>query len=372
MAWTDNLRAARFRNARFHVLRHDTEVPARRVQLHEYPGREEAYAEDLGRGTGQPRFSAYVIGADYMAARDALIAACGKPGVGTLVHPYLGEMQVLCTACRLVEETTAGRMATFSLEFVDAGTNRYPVDGAAVDLALAVAPAVVEVPAAVRAELEALAAPAALLAGPPSELARTVAGALGGLPLVSPADRLWQSAAVAVAELGVGLALETAADWPSPGTPATPARARMASNQAALARLLRTASAVAAGRAAGLAAFQTADDALDLRRRLGDALDLAREEAAEAGQRDLFDRLGALRTAVVRAIDAQVVQLPRVVALPLAATQPALVAAYRAFGDTDQVESIVWRNRARHPGFMPAGEIEVLSRALRAGGGRRG
>ena len=48
------------------------------------------------------------------------------PGAGDLVHPYLGSLQVACTGCSLSERTREGRMARFSLSFVEAGANQYP------------------------------------------------------------------------------------------------------------------------------------------------------------------------------------------------------------------------------------------------------
>ena len=69
---------------------------------------------------------AFVVGDDYATVRDRLIDACDMPGAGELVHPYLGSLQVACTACSLTERTSEGRMARFSLSFVEAGANQYP------------------------------------------------------------------------------------------------------------------------------------------------------------------------------------------------------------------------------------------------------
>ena len=84
--------------------------------------------EDLGRRTKTYDIEAFVVGDDYANVRDRLIEACDQPGAGELVHPYLGSLQVACTACNLTERTREGRMARFSLSFVEAGANQYPTN----------------------------------------------------------------------------------------------------------------------------------------------------------------------------------------------------------------------------------------------------
>ena len=84
--------------------------------------------EDLGRRTKTYSISAFVVGDSYANVRDRLVDACDMPGAGELVHPYLGSLQVACTACSLTERTREGRMARFSLEFIEAGANQYPTN----------------------------------------------------------------------------------------------------------------------------------------------------------------------------------------------------------------------------------------------------
>lgn len=125
MAWRDQLRPGSFRDAAFLIDAGETEV-GRRTARHEYPQRDLPYLEDLGRRAREYRIDAVVLGADYMAARDALIEAVEQPGPGTLVHPYLGSLSVVCTGCRLRESTAEGGLAAFTLTFVEAGENAYP------------------------------------------------------------------------------------------------------------------------------------------------------------------------------------------------------------------------------------------------------
>ena len=94
MAWRDNLVAASFRGAGFSVNGTDAPIAGRRVAVHEYPGRDEPFVEDLGRRTKRWEIEAFVVGDDYAIARDRLIEECDMPGAGELVHPYLGSLQV--------------------------------------------------------------------------------------------------------------------------------------------------------------------------------------------------------------------------------------------------------------------------------------
>ena len=130
MAWRDNLVQASFRGVRFSVDETEAPIAGRRVAVHEYPGRDQPFVEDMGRVTKRWTIEAFVLGEDYDVTRDELIEASDMPGPGELVHPYLGSLQVFCTACSLTERTREGRMARFSLSFVEAGENQYPSSAA--------------------------------------------------------------------------------------------------------------------------------------------------------------------------------------------------------------------------------------------------
>ena len=137
MAWRDRYLPASFRGVRFEVADHSADIAGRRVQTHEYPGRDRPFAEDLGRRAKGFEIEGYIVGDDYMERRDRLIEACDKPGPGLLEHPYLGRRQVACIRCRVSERTSEGRMCRFSLQFGEAGRADYPTDRADPDAVLA-------------------------------------------------------------------------------------------------------------------------------------------------------------------------------------------------------------------------------------------
>ncbi len=126
MGWRDNLRDASFRGVPFKYRSNSTPI-GRRNQLHEYPKRDNPYGEDLGRKARQYTLDAFVLGDDYLVAMKQLIAALDAPGPGRLVHPTLGEMDVIVTSAVVVEDfEREGGLARFSLTFSEAGAITAP------------------------------------------------------------------------------------------------------------------------------------------------------------------------------------------------------------------------------------------------------
>jgi prophage DNA circulation protein len=125
MAWLDNFRQAKFRTAEFYVPSAENRG-GRRGVVHEFPKRDEPYVEDMGKKAKSFEIEAYVLGEDYFTARNALVEALDAPGVGKLVHPYLGTLDVFCTNYSFRETVTETRMARFTLSFVQAGRLKFP------------------------------------------------------------------------------------------------------------------------------------------------------------------------------------------------------------------------------------------------------
>jgi prophage DNA circulation protein len=129
MAWKDKLQPATFRGVPFEVESDDGSF-GRRTQVHEYPQRDKPYAEDLGRATREMNVTAFLIGADYLAARDKLLEALETAGPGTLVHPWYGELKVsLKEPARVSHSIANGGMCTVQLSFVEAGELAFPSAG---------------------------------------------------------------------------------------------------------------------------------------------------------------------------------------------------------------------------------------------------
>jgi len=120
MSWRENLRPGSFRGVPFEVLRTSKRL-GRRGAHFEFPKRDRGAVEDLGLKDGRFTLDVYVIGDDFIARRDALEAALQQPGIGELIHPTRGALQVIVdvTADISVRESARrGRMASFSIPFI--------------------------------------------------------------------------------------------------------------------------------------------------------------------------------------------------------------------------------------------------------------
>lgn len=116
---------ASFRGVSFWVESSDLSV-GRRTVTHQYPQRDEPFTEDLGRAAREYRFSAFVLGEDYIEQAKKLREALEKPGAATLVHPEFGEIQVVAQPGASMSFSQSMRRANFSLAFVEAGLNAFP------------------------------------------------------------------------------------------------------------------------------------------------------------------------------------------------------------------------------------------------------
>jgi prophage DNA circulation protein len=122
--WRQQWQPASFRGAVFHVET-DARAGGRRIALHEFPKRNLPYAEDMGRRAFRHPVTGYVImsprNPNYLTDRDALLDALDIDGPGTLVHPLLGTMTVLCDQYSATESRERGGYCAFEMIFIEAG-----------------------------------------------------------------------------------------------------------------------------------------------------------------------------------------------------------------------------------------------------------
>jgi prophage DNA circulation protein len=413
MSWRENLQKGSFRGAAFFWRSADGEI-GRKTARHDYPLRDEAYIEDLGKVPREFTLEVIVIGPEYLAARDKLIAACEEAGPGSLVHPTMGTLQVALNGrVRISESTSEGGMCRFTLPFVLAGENKYPT--AANDTSGAVATradaalgkvkddfgsvvTVVQKPAYIDDHLQGLATSAldkiagvrGMIAAPlvpervtallatyrqlngsvsalvrsPLELAAGLQGFVAGLSTLTDNP------------FSAFKSLRGLFDWGSDLKPVprtTSNRIVQAENQAAMVTLIRSSAVIEAARAVSESGFvggRAADgnvyqaeipsyqEAVKVRDELADRLDVLMEDSVAD---DTYQSLAALRVAVITDINARGADLARTVAYRPVTTLPALVVAYQLYDDAERSEEIIARNRIRHPGFVTGGrDLEVL------------
>ncbi|APY14205.1 hypothetical protein GJU93_16190 [Brucella sp. 10RB9212] len=102
---------ASYRGISFHVPDTSTQV-GRRVAEHLFPGIDQAAYDDFGLATQTVQVEGLVVSDSYIAQAQALKAAFETPGPGTLIHPWLGPMQVI------MEETAEISFAAHELRVV--------------------------------------------------------------------------------------------------------------------------------------------------------------------------------------------------------------------------------------------------------------
>lgn len=395
MAWRDQLRRASFRGVPFEVESADN-VGGRRADITEYPLRNDPQTDDLGRRARMMRFQAFVIGPDYMVARDALMEALEADGPGTLVHPYLGEMDVQVGEVSFRESSKEGGMATFSIECwkatgaiyprvqpdtqaqtvtsvdvaeqaaTDAFVEEFGVGGQPEFVVEAAVARVQEVAAAVESavatvttlpgEFPALADAVDVISSTASSLVLAPAVLVDRVQdvlrqVVVAADRPRAALDALQAIFGFGNDLDQV-----PAT--TPTRQREAQNQAALVQVVQQLATLEAARAASQAAFPSLDDALAVREILTEQFDLLCEQDIDD---TAYQALVAARSAVARDISTRGADLARLRKIQLPDTLPSLCLAWALYGDASRADELAERNRLQDPLFVPSGvPLEAL------------
>jgi len=116
MSLLEKLQPASFKGVRF-LIDSTSTTAGRKTVTHEYPNRDSRFVEDLGALQETYSITGIVSGENYIADRDALIAALKSPGRGELVHPFFGSLQVTAKPFSLSENLTELGIARFSMTF---------------------------------------------------------------------------------------------------------------------------------------------------------------------------------------------------------------------------------------------------------------
>lgn len=133
--WQGQIRACSFRGVPFAIVMEEGSH-GRRQAVHEYPYRDTAWIEDLGRGTRRFVLRGFIIqnsqvygGGDVITQRQSLIAACEEKGSGMLIHPTLGELTVSVpeNGLRITGSMDSGRVFEFTLMVIESGLKVFAV-----------------------------------------------------------------------------------------------------------------------------------------------------------------------------------------------------------------------------------------------------
>lgn len=397
MTWRDQLQKASFRNVPFEVESDDATF-GRRVEVHEYPQRDMPYAEDLGRKARERNLTAFVIGDDYMAKRDALLAAFEKAGSGELVHPYYGRMVVAVTDVRVSHSFRDGGMCSFQISFIESGELAYPAavnatstqsllaadvletnaindftENFSVDSLpeFAVTDAITEFNEGLTSIDGALTSAGVILSNPlsllsddladlirtPGQLATRFFGIFAkGNAVLTQASGLGDINAINMLNALTTLRLTSLFSQRYSGGN-TPTRARMVQNKNAINTLVRQALITQSAGMVAAMPLPVYDDAIVIKNELLATIDTEIETAND----ETYLALKTLRSKTYADITARTQGAARLKNITPKEVMPALVLAYDLYEDTGRDGEIIERNKVRHPGFVPADTIKVLS-----------
>ena len=121
----DRLYPASFKGAGFIYVSGDINA-GRKTVTHEYPNKDFRYIEDLGKNLRSFSIRAIIQGFFYETNKKTLEDALNDEGIGILVHPFLGNINSVCTGYTVSEDLTGTGIANFTLNFLEAETSRYP------------------------------------------------------------------------------------------------------------------------------------------------------------------------------------------------------------------------------------------------------
>ena len=406
MSWREKLLQGTWKGVPFEYSDHSGEI-GWRLQTHEYPERDTPYTENLGSAKQTLSVNCYVIGADYMSKRDALLDAFEEGSEGVLVHPRHGSQQWMLQRCVYKETAREGGKASFALTFVEPGANELPevledtsskvasatglvsgeaVEGFAADFSLKNVPQFVtdEALALVQGGLNGLRQLNGQIAGvisPLSELANDIDAISNEVETLLLSPRSFASALVSVvasslnAVTSVDRALNGyrsfSAVWgDTPDYGSTVARQRQKKNQDEIKHLFLSVAVAETTKAVCLASsalniqsnedspFDSYDHAISIRDELVSEI----QEMADVVDYPLYQPLAALRAELIRHISAHGARLERIERMTLGTKTPSLVLSHRLYGSIDRADDLTRRNKVSHPGFIPENtELEVLS-----------
>ncbi|HFV9293902.1 TPA: DNA circularization protein [Serratia fonticola] len=411
--WED-LRDASFRGVPFHFV--DVEgTGGRRAIPHAYPKKEVGWTEDHGAVLTQEQINGILLGSDYQAKLNSLLAALNTPGPGELVHPWFGVQQVQVGKVTHKLSTEEGGIAYVSFEVFEAGEQLFPTqqeDTTATTLSAAdsVKEALANgdyfaaldgvgnmvdtllddlqgfvtnlptLPDALNEWMDRLNRfkdLAGIIVARPGELIREVTNLISdvndlvteppwALRVYDQLRERWdgeRAARAATNSLADNIAVNVNTGFASSVTRSSTIEISdaMQANIDDFQQLVIVSSLVAKSETVATATFETSQEAERTGDELAERLGERAIDAVESGQRELWRSLRSLRFAVVNDVRIRSVQLPELRRVSPTQTTPVMLLAWRETGDAEQSDALVTRNRLRNPAFiLPSQVIEVV------------
>ncbi|MFI7997357.1 DNA circularization protein [Serratia marcescens] len=410
----EELRDASFRGVPFYFV--DVEGNSgRRAIPHAYPKKEVGWTEDHGAVLTQQQINGILLGSDYQAQFNRLLAALNTPGPGELVHPWFGVQRVQAGKVTHKLSTEEGGIAYISFEVFEAGEQLFPSQQE--DTTATTLSAADSVKAALASgdyfaaldgvgnmvdtllddlqgfvtnlptlpdelnewmdRLNRFKDLAGIIVATPGELIRDITGLISDMKdLVTDApwalqvygqlrdkwdgDRAAQAATKSLAD-NIAVNVDTGFASSVTRSSTIDISDAMQTNIDDFRQLVIVSSLVSTAETVATATFETSQDAQRTGDALAERLGEQAIDAVESGQSELWRSLRALRFAVASDVRIRSVQLPELRRLSPRQTTPVMLLAWRETGDAEQRDALVTRNRLRYPAFiLPSQVIEVV------------
>lgn len=399
--WLSTLFPASYKGVPFEVET-DGEEGGRRIEVHEFPLRDDPFLEDLGEAARYFSVTAYLASDAADAQAAGLTAAATSKGPGTLVLPAHGPIQARCqTFSRSREKDKAGYIA-FEMKFVR--------EGAAFALSSVpfLANAVFAAASALASVLSSTARRNIAISGQPDHVIaptiqrfqigiarlgqirggvsldpdisvaaeREVNRLFATMPsLLSPTDGFDPDLPGRIADLAVSLsdgmdpasAERAFGDWLEAPLPAidqiglTASEFQAADNQRQTAVLFRLAALRAYCEALTRRAFPSRREAISARANAVEYFQAELDRTFGAEDAELAQALETLRGTLLDYLTRAVIDLAPVVVVEASRKLPALAWAWALYQDPTRATELVSRNNAIMPTFMPL-SFEALAR----------
>lgn len=403
------LRKPSFRGIAFELPDEESTF-GRRIVTHEFPGSDIAQQEDMAKAPQVFSINVLVNGADFISRARALDEALTTEGAGTLVHPLYGALQVVVKNVRRSTSFEETGNVYFSFDCERSAAMQFP--SMAQDTVAGLDVSASGLLAAVKGEFEAAFTSGSIpdflssdALGRISDFIDNIQDVVTGLNFQSLLDVVWpeiNSLTGGLADTIMGLfdnlgsnatpkakpiigndpvtnitgeqvttLLTTltdvsgysALDTDPPPTTSGGIRQR---NALALDNLFTGTTLAAVASLARFADYDSKEHAIATRDYIVDSiLDWQEQLGQTGGWDESWKASSTVAAAITRDINDRIGRLPRTQAARLSQVRSSLNLANRFYGEDpkaifDNAADIVKRNGVRHPGFIPAEEIEVL------------
>jgi prophage DNA circulation protein len=398
--WLKTLWPASYKGVPFQV-ESDAEKGGRRKAVHQFPGRDDPFIEDLGEDKREFSVTAYVASDAADVDAGAIIEICAQPDAGTLVLPSHGPIEVQCLTFKRNRKGDKHGYIAIELEFVRDGSRQAQpsvlslanlvfvaadvVQSAIADFCIDSVVAMGQPDYVILAGVEAVRDVAALFESirttapvdtAVSAVQRPAIQALHddapdlihrltgvdptlGLRVASIARALGDGIAAPAARAALLPLLDTLPDGPVDQAGTTSAQQAVANGNAVRRAARMAALTVAAESVARDNTISDRPAGITLRADLTELFD-AEISGLDMTHGEVIDAVQELRGTAVAYLSQKITTLAPVISASSNLAMPSLAWAWRLYTDPSRADEIVARNNVAHPSFMPL-EIEALA-----------